>query len=97
MHQKTISELEQEYDLELERIVNEIRKNKAKIVLLQFPDGMKPYSLAIFDELEKRVKNVEFFIWLESCFGACDVPEVSGVKPKIDMIVQFGHSEWKKV
>ena len=88
---KTLHEIEQEYELELPRIISEIKKNKAKRVLVQFPDGMKPYALAIVDELEKRIKNVEFFIWLGSCYGACDVPQVK----EVDMIVQFGHSKWK--
>ena len=44
---KTIEEIEQEYDIELERIVANIKKQKAKRVLLQFPDGMKPYSTTI--------------------------------------------------
>lgn len=89
---KTISELEEKYELELDRIVNAIKKNRAKSVLLQFPDGIKPWATCIVDELEKRVAGVEFFIWLGSCYGACDIPQV---KDKVDLVVQFGHSEWK--
>lgn len=93
---KTISEIEQEYDLELGKIVAEIKKQKAKRVLLQFPDGLKIYSAAIVSELEKRTKNkIEFLIWLGSCFGACDIPNVPK-NLKIDLLVQFGHSRWKK-
>jgi 2-(3-amino-3-carboxypropyl)histidine synthase len=96
MHAKTISEIEQKYDLELEKIVAEIKKTKAKRVLLQFPDGLKPYSTSIVQELEKRTKDkVEFLIWLGSCFGACDVPDIPD-KMKVDLIVQFGHSKWRK-
>lgn len=91
---KTISEIEEDYNLELDRIEKEIKKTKAKRVLLQFPDGLKPYSTAIVDELEKRCKNVLFFIWLGSCFGACDLPNIPK-EMKIDLIIQFGHSAWK--
>ena len=98
MQPKTIREIEQEYELEMDKIVSTIKKQKAKLVLLQFPDGMKPYATTIAEEIEKRVKvkksNVECLIWLGSCFGACDVPQTQGIKPKIDLIVQFGHSEW---
>lgn len=93
--QKTIDEIEEDYDLELDKVVANINKNKAKLVLLQFPDGMKPYSLAIVAELEKKTSNVEFLIWFGSCFGACDTPNIPD-SSKIDMVVQFGHSEWKK-
>jgi len=96
MQKKSISEIEEEYDLELDKIVKTIKKQKAKRVLLQFPDGMKPYSTAIVDELESRLKNVEFLIWLGSCFGACDTPNLPK-EMKVDLVVQFGHTEFAKI
>lgn len=96
MRKKTIEEIEEKYDLELGRIVKEIKETKAKRVLLQFPDGIKPYATVIVDELEKRCEKekvkVQFFIWLGSCYGACDIPEAES---KVDLVVQFGHSKWK--
>ena len=96
-HKKTIEEIEEQYDLEIDKIIKTIKKQKASKVLLQFPDGLKSYALAIKDkiqsELEKQKTKAEIFIWLDSCFGACDVPlEVE--KLGIDLIVQFGHSAW---
>ncbi len=91
--EKTITELQEKYDLELERIAGEIKKNKAKLVLLQFPDGLKPYATSVVDFLREKTK-AEFIIWLGSCYGACDLPiGLEKLKPKIDLIVQFGHSE----
>lgn len=79
------------YDLELEKIVREIKKQKAKMILLQFPDGLKNFVTEIVDFLENKT-NAEFFIWLGTCFGACDVPlEVERLD--FDLIVQFGHNE----
>ena len=40
-----------EYDLELDRVVNEIKKQKAKRVLVQLPDGLKPKAKEIVDVL----------------------------------------------
>ena len=91
MQSKTINEIEKTYNLELGKVISEIKKNKSKVVLLQFPDGLKPYATAIVDYLEERT-DAEFLIWLESCFGACDIP-VGIEKKKIDLIVQFGHNE----
>ena len=96
MQKKTIEEIEEEYELELDRIVDKIKKEKARKVLLQFPDGLKPYATVIAEELERRMKNVQFFIWLDSCYGACDVPNIPD-KVGVDLVVQFGHSEWKQV
>lgn len=94
MQVKTINEIEKEYELELDKIIRAIKKQKAKLVLLQFPDGMKPYAAAIAEHIEKRAPKTEILIWLGSCFGACDIPQVQGTKPEIDLIVQFGHSAW---
>jgi len=94
MQKKSIYELEREYELEINRIVREIKKNKAKLVLLQFPDGLKPYATTIAEEIETKTK-AEILIWFGSCYGACDVPNVEKLKPKIDMLIQFGHSKWK--
>ena len=41
-----------------------MKKEKAKKVLLQFPDGLKPYSTTIVDYLEEKFTDVDFFIWL---------------------------------
>lgn len=92
MQTKTINEINEIYDLGLDKIVRNIKKQKAKKVLLQFPEGLKPYSTVIADEIEGK-SNCQCFIWLGNCFGACDVPlEVD--KIGVDLIVQFGHSKW---
>jgi len=74
MHEKTIEEVEEIYDLELFKVISEIKKAKAKLVLLQFPDGLKPYATAVVDYLKNKTKKVEFIIWLGTCYGACDTP-----------------------
>jgi len=93
--EKAFSEIDEKYELEIEKIVKTIKKEKAKRVLLQFPDGMKPWATAIADEISKKSNdnNVEVLIWLGSCFGACDVP-LQVEKLGVDLIVQFGHSAW---
>lgn len=96
--EKAFSEIDEKYELEIDKIAKTIKKEKAKRVLLQFPDGLKPYATAIADEIKKRLdektkKDIEIMIWLGSCFGACDVP-IQTEKLGVDLIVQFGHSEW---
>lgn len=96
---KTLKELDEKYDLELEKIISEInnlkvtRKSKSKLVLLQFPDGLKPYAVAVVDYLLEKT-NAEFLIWLGSCYGACDIPVLDEkTKKKVDLIIQFGHND----
>lgn len=86
---KTLKEIEEEYDLELDKIIKTIAKEKAKNILLQFPDGMKPYSTTIVDYLESKTQ-ANFTIWMGTCFGACDIPNTED----FDLIIQFGHTSW---
>lgn len=90
-----IDDLNEKYDLELEKVIEKIKKARAKLVLLQFPDGLKQYATAIVDFLEEKCgKKVEFLIWFGSCYGACDTPTgIENLNPKIDLIIQFGHNE----
>lgn len=92
MQKKSFEEINEKYDLEIDRIVDTIRKEKPKKILLQFPEGMKPYSTLISERIEERT-NCPCFVWLDSCFGACDVP-IEVEKLGIDLIIQFGHSAW---
>ncbi|MBS3107607.1 diphthamide synthesis protein [Candidatus Woesearchaeota archaeon] len=81
-----------DYDLELSKAASEIKKAKAKKVLIQLPDGLKPKALEIVDYLRANTK-AEIYIWEGSCFGACDIPNVKG----IDLLIQWGHSKFKKM
>jgi len=89
----TLKNLEEKYNLELDKVIFNIKKNKAKLVLLQFPDGLKLYATAVVDYLEEKT-NAEFLIWLGTCFGACDIPILSkDIEKEIDLVIQFGHNE----
>ncbi len=81
------------YDLELDRVVNEIKKLKAKRVCIQLPDGLKPHADKIIKHITKET-DAKVVIWAGSCFGACDIPtEIE--KLGVDLLIQFGHSEWR--
>lgn len=81
------------YDLELDSVIAQIKKQKARKVCIQLPDGLKPKASSIADSLRKDTW-ADIIIWAGSCYGACDVPkelEDAGV----DLLVQWGHSAWK--
>ena len=82
-----------DYDLELDKVVEKINKEKAKLVCIQLADGLKPEAKTIQQEIEKKTK-AQVLIWGGSCFGACDIP--NQLKDlKVDLLIQFGHSGWK--
>ncbi|MBW2989925.1 diphthamide synthesis protein [Candidatus Woesearchaeota archaeon] len=80
------------YDLELDKAIREIKKQKAKSVCIQLPDGLKPRAKEIAGRIEKDTA-ARCIIWAGSCFGACDVPDL---RDKVDLLIQWGHSEFKK-
>ena len=80
------------YDLELDKVVREIKTKKAKLVCIQLADGLKPMANKIQKQIEQKT-NADVVIWAGSCFGACDTP--TQLNKKVDLLIQFGHSEWK--
>jgi 2-(3-amino-3-carboxypropyl)histidine synthase len=76
------------YNLELEKAVKEIKTKKAKRVLIQLPEGLKPRAQEIVDFLQEKTK-AKCIIWLGTCYGACDIP-----KADFDLLIQWGHSKW---
>ncbi len=68
--------------------------HKAKKVLIQLPDGIKPHAQTIVDALSDT--GAELFIWTESNYGACDLP-VEARNVGIDLILHFGHEAWNYV
>jgi 2-(3-amino-3-carboxypropyl)histidine synthase len=90
-----LKDLEGKYDLEMEKIIKEVRDTGSKLVLLQFPDGLKPYATCVVDFLKSKTK-AEFLIWFGSCYGVCDMPiGLQKLSPKIDLAIQFGHNQMK--
>ncbi|MBU0471397.1 MAG: diphthamide synthesis protein [Nanoarchaeota archaeon] len=81
------------YSYNLKEAIQEIKKQKAKKVLLHLPDGLKPKAKEIQEEIKKEL-NTEIFIWAGSCYGACDLP-LETKNLGIDLIIHFGHTKWQ--
>ena len=82
------------FDLELERIVREIKEKEAKLVLIQLPDGLKPQAKIVVDAIESKTK-AKALIWLSSCYGGCDIP--LGLPKDIDLLIAFGHNQFPRL
>jgi diphthamide biosynthesis enzyme Dph1/Dph2-like protein len=81
------------YDLEVDKVIKEIKNNKAKTVLLQLADGIKQHSGDLADQITEKT-DAEVTIWLGPCFGGCDIPIT--LRHKIDLVFQFGHNKFVK-
>lgn len=78
------------YDLALDDALQHIQASKAKRVLLQFADGLKPQADEVQRFLQEKT-DATILIWGGSCFGSCDIPlEVKNLG--VDLILQWGHS-----
>ena len=80
------------YELELGKVIGKIQKEKIGRVCIQLPDGLKPKAKEIADAIKSNTK-AQVFIWLGSCFGACDIPG-QAEKLGVDLLIQWGHSEF---
>ncbi len=81
------------FDLELEKVAEKIKQEKAKLVCIQLPDGLKPKAKEIQDFIEQKT-SADVIIWGGSCFGGCDIPDLG--KFKVDLLIQWGHSVFRK-
>mgnify|MGYP001559749146 FL=1 len=82
------------YKLELDKVISEVKQRNAKQVLVQLPDGLKTRAHEIIDAIESNT-DAKAFLWLSSCFGACDLPLGLDIL-KIDLMIQFGHNRYWK-
>lgn len=78
----------------METVISEIKKNKAKRVMIQLPNGLRPRAKEITDTIRKETR-AEVVIWAGSAYGACDIP-IGTEKLGIDITFHFGHSAWRK-
>lgn len=76
-----------DYNFEIDKINREIKKRKAKKVLIQLPEGLKQYSKKIMDQI-----NAECILSGDPCFGACDLKEF----PEFDLTIHFAHSKFPR-
>jgi 2-(3-amino-3-carboxypropyl)histidine synthase len=79
------------YDLEIERVSEEIRRRGASTVLLQIPDGLRPQAFALAESL-RRWTSTEIVISGDSCYGACDVAISQARALVAELLVHYGHN-----
>tara|TARA_Y100000310_G_scaffold138289_2_gene137263 strand:+ start:60951 stop:61961 length:1011 start_codon:yes stop_codon:yes gene_type:complete len=83
------------YNLEEDRIIEEIKKLSAKRVLLQLPEGLKAEASRLVNLLEEKT-DASIFVSGQACWGACDLPIDEARTLDANLIVHFGHAPFHK-
>ncbi|MGC8608929.1 MAG: diphthamide biosynthesis enzyme Dph2 [Thermoplasmata archaeon] len=73
---------------DISETISMLEDMKAKRILLQLPDGLKPYSFDYFNRLSEKFTVI---LASSTIYGACDIgsPDIYN---GVDCIVQIGHS-----
>jgi 2-(3-amino-3-carboxypropyl)histidine synthase len=74
-----------------EKLAQEMKRRKARRVLVQLPEGLKTQAQEIARNLEKSC--AEILLSVETCYGACDILDREAKSLGCDLIIHFGHSE----
>ena len=80
------------YDMEVDRVVAEIKRRRAKRILVQLPDGLRPLAFTLAETLERET-DAEIILSGQSCYGACDLSLTQADTIMADLIVHYGHSK----
>lgn len=89
--QAAIDVLPKNYDFEIAKCIYKIQESHAKVVGLQFPEGLLYFSCVISDILARFAK-VQTIILGDVTYGACCVADISAHKLGVDLLIHYGHS-----
>ncbi|KAK4058001.1 Diphthamide biosynthesis protein 1 [Microbotryomycetes sp. JL221] len=79
------------YNFEIPKTINQIKRNQATRVALQMPEGLLMYGCSIVDIIE-RFTQVECIIMGDVTYGACCIDDFTARALGCDMMVHYGHS-----
>ena len=82
--------LSEGFDFQIDRIIEIIKRDAARVVGLQFPEGFKRRGPRLASIIEEST-GVQTVISGNPCFGACDVD--AALLNSVDIMFHFGHAE----
>ncbi|KAL4081934.1 putative diphthamide synthesis protein-domain-containing protein [Scleroderma yunnanense] len=88
---QAIAQLPSNYSFEIHKTIHHVRKNKAKMVALQMPEGLQMFACTIADIIE-RFTDALTVIMGDVTYGACCIDDYTAVALGCDMLVHYGHS-----
>ncbi|CAE6423006.1 unnamed protein product [Rhizoctonia solani] len=89
--QAAADQLPRNYSFEIHKTVHHVRKNGARMVALQMPEGLQMYACTIADIIE-RFTGALTVIMGDVTYGACCIDDYTAVALGCDMLVHYGHS-----
>lgn len=78
------------YQFKIEEIIDQIRSTEAKVVGLQFPEGLKIHATDLAREIEEQTDSL-VVISGDPCYGACDLSDKE-MEGRADLLIHFGHT-----
>ncbi|KAH7669715.1 2-(3-amino-3-carboxypropyl)histidine synthase protein [Dioscorea alata] len=88
-----IAVLPRNYEFEIHKTLHRITTSSARRVVLQLPDGLLMYSLAIADIIRTFSPHpVDVSVLGDPTYGACCVDDLAASALSADLLVHYGHS-----
>ena len=76
----------------MQSLIDQIKKKKAKKIMVQVPEGLKMKAVNLIEDLRKE--GIEAFLSADPCYGACDLRDVEAKKMECDLLVHIGHNKF---
>ena len=89
---QAMSALPSNYNFEIPKTLWKLRQAGARVVALQFPEGLLMYACVIADLLQRFGAGVEPLILGDVTYGACCVDDLAAKALGADFLVHYGHS-----
>lgn len=83
--------MDNKFDFQEEKVIEEIKKRNCKKILIQLPEGLKMYTSELVSNLGK---NCNVVVSGEPCWGGCDLAISEAKHIGADLIIHYGHSSF---
>ena len=78
--------------IDLSKAIERIKKENAHCVGVQIPEGLKTSATEYVDEIKSKT-NADVVLFVDPCFGACDLADYKAELLSCDLLVHIGHSK----
>jgi 2-(3-amino-3-carboxypropyl)histidine synthase len=82
------------HNFEEKRLKEEIKKRRAKRVLIQLPEGLKPEGPRLASVAEEA--GAVAIVSADPCYGACDLALPEAKSLEVDLLIHYGHTPMTK-
>ncbi len=83
------------FDFEIEKIVNTIRSRDIRKLYIQLPEGFQRCIRFIIDRIKQLLdRDVEIVVSANPSYGSCLIDEYGAKSINADLIVHFGHTPY---